>query len=92
MKKRSESIGRGNLGPTDPEVTKSGIYAQVGPKRNKGVGMIRMGKGSENNVVREPVPEHALEASRRRAKKLVAKQNAATANFARRAELARKKT
>jgi hypothetical protein len=86
VKKRTS---RGVL-PVDPVVTESKIYAQVGPKRAKGFGMIGMGRGSDETGVREPLPEHAEKASRRRALKVTHRSDLASSNFARRAAAARK--
>ena len=71
---------------------KSGsAYDGVGPIPRLGVGFVRMGKGTVAKGSRSPMPEHAIEASRRRAKKSADIQNAAKAGFTKRAALAKAK-
>ena len=66
-------------------------YDGVGPIPRLGVGFVRMGKGTVAKGSRSAMPEHAIEASRLRAKKSADIQNAAKSGFTRRAALARKK-
>ena len=70
---------------------RTSIYVGVGPVPRLGVGFVRMGRGTVAKGSPNPMPEHALEASRLRVKKSADKQNAARAGFTERAALARKK-